>query len=261
MRRLRDALRDAATDSSQACALRSALVIAPHPDDETLGCGAAIARKTDAGRPVHVVVCTDGSASHRSKMIPPKDLAQIREVEAGEAVKVLGVPRENLAFLRFEDGHLQHRREALLHELADVITASQPDEILAPCGIDRHPDHRAIASVMDELVQRKIVNCPVLDYPVWFWTARAWGGGGAGFSALSAILRPNRVAQHLNPSAVSTEGYLERKRRAIACHKSQVTNLTGEPGWGVLEPAFLDHFLQPYELYFGTRRPAVRAAG
>lgn len=260
MRRLRDALRDAATDSTQACALRSALVIAPHPDDETLGCGAAIARKTDAGRPVHVVVCTDGSASHRSKLVPPKDLSQIREVEAAEAAKELGVAKENVAFLRFEDGHLQHRREALLHELADVIAAANPDEILSPCGIDRHPDHRAIASVMDELVARKIVTCPVLDYPVWFWTARAWGAG-SGFSALSAILRPGRVAQQLHPSCVSTEGYLERKRRAIACHKSQTTNLTGEPGWAVLEPAFLDHFLQPSELFFAMRRPAVRAAG
>jgi GlcNAc-PI de-N-acetylase len=60
---MRSLLRHLGTDVTHSAARRSCVVIAPHPDDETLGAGATIMRKVDAGTPVHVVVATDGSKS------------------------------------------------------------------------------------------------------------------------------------------------------------------------------------------------------
>lgn len=265
MRRLRSALYRHAKDVTEDSALRSSLVIAPHPDDETLGCGASIARKVQSRRRVNVVVCTDGRNSHRSALVPPADLAQIREVECMEACKVLGVPKEDIEFLRFEDGHLTHRMDDLLHELADAIAACKPDEILSPSPIDRNPDHRAIAAVMDELVRRGVVTCPVLEYPVWFWTARSWAkdAHGSPLAVLPTLLMPSRTATALQPVRISTEGWLDAKREALSKHKSQVSNLTGEAGWAVLDHNFLSHFFLPSELFFTGRTPAAqrKAAG
>src|SRR5947209_4351316 len=57
-----------------------ALVFAPHPDDETLGCGGAIVRKKRAGAVVKIVVMTDGSASHPGQ-IDPDELKKLRAEE------------------------------------------------------------------------------------------------------------------------------------------------------------------------------------
>ena len=62
----RTALGRTAHDLTDVVATRSALVLAPHPDDETIGCGATILRKVAAGTPVTVFVATDGRHSHRS---------------------------------------------------------------------------------------------------------------------------------------------------------------------------------------------------
>lgn len=265
MRRLRSALFDSAQDATGQSSLRSCLVIAPHPDDETLGCGATIARKVQAKRRVNVMVCTDGRHSHHSSLIPPNDLAQIREVECTEACKTLGVPKEDIEFLRYEDSHLSHRMDDLFHEITDAVAACKPDEILSPSPIDRNPDHRAIAAVMDELVRRGVVSCPVLEYPVWFWTARAWAkdSHGSPMAVLPTILMPSRAAHSLRPVQISTEGFLDIKREALAKHKSQVSNLTGEQDWAVLDSHFLSHFFLPAELFFTGRAPAGqrKAAG
>src|SRR5829696_1206258 len=55
-----------ARDETAAVAARGCLVIAPHPDDETLGCGATIARKRAAGTPVRVVIVADGRYAQRA---------------------------------------------------------------------------------------------------------------------------------------------------------------------------------------------------
>src|SRR5688500_7275309 len=93
-----------ARDVSDTVAARSALVIAPHPDDETLGCGATILRKVAAGTKVTVLVVTDGRHSHRSPSLPPERLAALREVEMAEAVARLGLAPADLRWGGLIDG-------------------------------------------------------------------------------------------------------------------------------------------------------------
>src|SRR5476651_214848 len=81
-----------------------ALILAPHPDDESLGCGGLIAACCEAVLPPIVVILTDGGMSHpRSNSFPREQLLRLREREARDAVSVLGLPRDRLIFLREPD--------------------------------------------------------------------------------------------------------------------------------------------------------------
>src|SRR5436309_3449421 len=89
-----------ARDITESTTHRSTLVIAPHPDDETLGCGATIARKTAAGTSVHVVVVADGSRGHATDdLADHSGLAARREAECRAALARLGVGADDVVFL------------------------------------------------------------------------------------------------------------------------------------------------------------------
>lgn len=261
MRRLRAKLLRRGQDVTERATQRSCLVIAPHPDDETLGCGATVMRKVAAGKAVHVAIVTDGRASHKSVLVPPKDLAQIRHTEAVKACEAMGVPRERVVFLDVQDGHAQHAQKDLAVWLEEILISTNPDEVLSPSPIDKNPDHRAIASVVRRLVSVGSLRCPVLEYPVWFWTLRSWMEPGKTnpLRAMQMFALPGLATSGLSPVLVRTDGFLERKREALMCHKSQMTNMTGEATWSTLEPAFIENFFQPHEIFFELP-PAARLA-
>ena len=81
------------------------LVVAPRPDDETLGCGGAIALLRSRRCQVSVLVISDGTMSHpRSRKYPPSVLQQLRQKETLDALKILGVDPTTVTFLRLPDG-------------------------------------------------------------------------------------------------------------------------------------------------------------
>jgi LmbE family N-acetylglucosaminyl deacetylase len=83
---------------------RRVLVVAPHPDDESLGCGGLIATLAWKGAAFRFVFVTDGGASHRhSQSWPRPRLAARREAEATEALRRLGVGAETRLFLGLAD--------------------------------------------------------------------------------------------------------------------------------------------------------------
>jgi len=87
------------------------LILAPHADDESLGCGGLIAACCERGRPPFVVILTDGAASHPgSTQYPPERLRQLRSQEARKAVGNLGLASENLAFFDYPDTALPTSR-------------------------------------------------------------------------------------------------------------------------------------------------------
>src|SRR5471032_3343833 len=89
------------------------LVLAPHQDDDVLGCGGLIALRRLAGRDVHVAYLTDGSASHPGHpTLTPSLLAAQRAMEARTALRVLGVESRAIHFLGARDGALDRLAEA-----------------------------------------------------------------------------------------------------------------------------------------------------
>jgi len=213
------------------------LVIAPHADDETLGCGATIARARRAGRRVVVAIVSDGSQSVISAAITPRQLADLRIAEAVAAVAILGVDRGDVVFLGFPDTALEQNQRAIAEVLRHRIGELQPAEIFSPYGIDGHRDHRAVAAALTTLFEAGALTCPVYEYPVWFWPRRAMR-----HLAMPATLRRLRK--------VSTAGLLDRKRQAMDAYRSQRENFTGEPAAWFLTETVMRDFFQPEELFF-----------
>lgn len=249
------------TDVTERAAGASCLVLAPHPDDETIGCGATIARKRASSTPVRVMVAADGRSSHRSAVIGPDELARRRSREVTAACAALGVAEADVVQLGLPDDSLAGRQDELAVKIAAQLDDMVPDEVLVPSGRDWHPDHQALRRALDLALHGRARVPRVLEYPVWFWVHGPWDADPGG---PWASLRPRPFLRGLIdrrrwPPAdiVATAGFLGTKHRALRAHESQLTNLTGEPDWAVLDEEFLAAFLMPYELAF----PAARAAG
>ena len=225
-----------AEDVTSQTATRSCLVLAPHPDDETLGCGATIIRKLATGTPVQVVIAADGRYEYHPSKLSVDAQVEIREEEARQACAVLGLPSENITFLRFEDRRLADHRGLLRERLFDIFDTMNPEEILVSSVIDNHPDHRVLAELGRELAQARRDRVRVLyEYPIWFWDPR--------------ILRVRDLLA-LRPRIVRTGEFRMRKHAAIAAYHSQVTNIIGDTRSAPLRKGFLRQFLQPEEIFF-----------
>jgi N-acetylglucosamine malate deacetylase 1 len=129
-------------------AVRRVLVVAPHPDDETIGCGGTIARLADRGAAVTVVVVTDGTATVGTPH-PPDETARRRRAETATACAILGAPPPR--FLGLPDGTVSQHTDDLRGGLVDVVADTRPEIVLAPWPLDRHPDHQACAAAVAHL--------------------------------------------------------------------------------------------------------------
>jgi LmbE family N-acetylglucosaminyl deacetylase len=174
------------------------LVLAPHPDDEAIGCGGVVARHLRDGRRVHVVVATDGAEAGGSDAD--------REAESRRGLDILagnGNGHIELTFLRFPDRHLGDHLDSLADRIAAIVRATLPDLVLVPSPIEIHPDHVALANAFCTAVQRD---------PSLFAEAAV---ARVAFYEVSQPIRPN-VLVDITPFA-------EAKYSAIAAHGSQTT--------------------------------------
>jgi LmbE family N-acetylglucosaminyl deacetylase len=156
------------------------LVIAPHPDDDIIGCGGTIARLINQGNQVTIVYMTSGDAyafgayfdlSHLEDRLA---VSALREREARSAANILGT--DDLIFLRYSDGYLTETSDSVLR-LAEIIRIKKPDFIYCPHNLDQHKDHKItykiVTAALDALWQQRAVNKgfgkipTLLVYEVW----------------------------------------------------------------------------------------------
>jgi LmbE family N-acetylglucosaminyl deacetylase len=244
------------SDVTEASAGRSCLVVAPHPDDETLGCGVTIMRKLDAGTPVKVAIATDGRRSSESKVMSAEELVRVRRQEALEATGRLGLGPGDVVFLEFEDQGLADNLAELTERLAALVERFRPQELLVASVLDHHPDHHAVGQAARRLLAAGAFDGRVAEYPMGFWRTMPWRGRprGAARTAWSFLSGSVAAVARLRPELVRTDGYLDRKRHVLDAYASQLTNLTGEAEWWTLDDPFLEHFLGPYEVHLPVRR-------
>lgn len=148
------------------------VVLAPHSDDEVLGCGGAIALHRRARAPVTVVVLTDGSAgSGKLRGLAGEELRQAREqligtrkAETRAAMAELDV--DDVVFLEARDGHLAADSTVAGH-LAPILERTQPQIVYVPSFLEQHPDHRAANQVLLDAVGSVAVHFAVHAYEVW----------------------------------------------------------------------------------------------
>lgn len=143
------------------------IVFAPHPDDETLGCGGTIAKRISEGYEVLIVVMTDGRYAF-SKVLginsdpSPQELKQIRREEMKKAAKNLGVPEENIVFLDYEDESLKENSKEAEQRVTQILKKNRPTEVYFPYEKDDHRDHRATNRIIRNSVKK--LGLPTLKY-------------------------------------------------------------------------------------------------
>jgi LmbE family N-acetylglucosaminyl deacetylase len=140
------------------------VVLAPHMDDEVIGCGGALARHVACGAEVTIVFLTDGRRGGGPDHPDPEDLVATRKREAQLALRELGIAKT--VYLDGEDGRLA--ASAGLHQrLRAVLEDVRPEIVYLPFFLEEHPDHRAASSILAAAVHGTALSFRCNAYEVW----------------------------------------------------------------------------------------------
>jgi len=129
---------------------KKVLVFAPHPDDETIGCGGSLCLHIKAGDPVKVVFLTNGAKGDSSGEIAKEAYVELRKDEAKKACAFLGVT--DLEFWPYEDRSLAGSR-GVLRRMIDLLQDFQPQLVYVPSPLEFHPDHRAACFLLCDAIR------------------------------------------------------------------------------------------------------------
>ena len=172
---------------------RRVLVLAPHPDDETIGSGGSLVLHKEAHDPVKVIFLTNGAKGDMSGRFEKQAYITLRQEEARSACACLG--GMDIEFWPYEDRELLASHE-VRGRIFDTLRAYQPDLVYVPSPLEFHPDHRAACSFLCAAVQMYDRPCDV---------------------AFCEINQPLRVNLLVNITSA-----LERKVSALKEYKSQL---------------------------------------
>ena len=203
---------------------RPLVILAPHPDDETLGCGALLFDAAAQGTACHVICVTDGTRSHPgSRRWPAPVLAATREAELRAACAILA-PAAKVTCLGYPDCAAPEDRQAA----GRVSALIEPDAlVLATWAHDPHIDHQQVAGLAMGIAAGR-ADIALAFYPVW----------GRFIDRVADV----RLIDASNAA-------LAAKRRALACHRSQMTGLIDDDPTGfVMTDGHQAHFLTHPEI-------------
>jgi LmbE family N-acetylglucosaminyl deacetylase len=200
------------------------VVIAPHPDDESLGCGALLAAAAKGHVPTRIVVVSDGCLSHpNSRLYPRERLRRTRQEEARDAAQTLGLAVQDVVFLDLPDASVPAAgatAERAAERIAAVANEAGARSLFVTWRHDTHCDHQA-AYAMARAAQRMLTEARLFEYSIW----------GRSVSSETLDAPPPRGWRF--PIAV----HRERKRAAINAHASQVSLLIDDDPEGFVLPA------------------------
>jgi LmbE family N-acetylglucosaminyl deacetylase/SAM-dependent methyltransferase len=214
-------------------AVRRLVVVAAHPDDESLGAGGLIATAAARGLPTSVLVATAGEGSHPSSPThTPGALARLRRRELAEAAVALGLEESAVATMGIPDGHVVEHRDEITAAIVELVGDGRNTLLVAPYRADGHPDHDEMGTCAAAAAHR--TGAMLAEYPIWLWHA-----GHSRDMPWSRLVRL--------PLAQTAQ---EAKRAALTCHASQVRPLSDQPGDGtILTAAVLEHFTRDQEVF------------
>jgi LmbE family N-acetylglucosaminyl deacetylase len=177
------------------------MVLAPHMDDEVLGCGGTIARHVEAGAEVSVIFLTDGrygggasaGLTEAEREGQQQELVAVRQAEARRAGGILGV--KNISFLEAEDGRL-HSDTRVPKLLQAILERERPQVVYLPSFLENHTDHAAAGDMLMAAAGGSGHDFECRSYEVW------------------TPLFPNIV--------VEIDPVIGLKWRALECYQSQL---------------------------------------
>ncbi|MEH6487945.1 PIG-L family deacetylase [Hyphomonas oceanitis] len=204
-----------------------ALVIAPHPDDETIGAFGLLHHLTRHGTKIRIVVVTDGTASHKSASWPNRRLALKRRAESRLAMRKAGIGAGAIRFLNYPDSQLATIAPPdfarLVHRLSD---GPEPDLVIRPTLHDFHSDHQCVARASDSAWPPRVRQ---LTYRVW----------------------PEDPPHHFKPlwRLPLTTGLSRMKAAAIRVYKTQTGLIHDDPDGFCMDRELIARFAGPDEVY------------
>ena len=209
------------------------IIIAPHPDDEVIGCAGLMQALVERGTPPHVIILTGGEGSHRGCCdTSAEEIIAARHQLTLKAAATLGLPESHIHCLHYPDGGvaLEHseteKLQALLSELA-------PQSVFVPHRGEGWSDHLQAAEIVKHLLKGQ--DASIYEYCVWMWYYNVWC-----LDYRNARVLPMSRAQHM------------RKLQAIDEYVTPQAPC-GKPWSGVLPKPFLTAAKWKKELYFLVR--------
>ncbi len=221
------------------------LVLVPHADDETLGCGGILAALFEREEQVELILVTDGTGSHpNAASFSAEARRQIREDEFKLALQKLGGSKANVRFWRKLDAKLPELDESAhtqaIYQLTDCINAGDFKTILTPWRRDPHGDHQVVTQWVFDAVKQARNHPQILEYFVWT-------GHQGKLSAFPQELETLDVLE------VDVLPQAEKVQAALQAHQSQLGNVFDDPS-GFTLPAHLAQVVhRTREYYVRTR--------
>jgi LmbE family N-acetylglucosaminyl deacetylase len=219
-----------------------ALIIAPHPDDEVLGCGGLISLKRKSNVEVSVAFVTAGEAAHDKCCSADRGgIAAKRRALAEEALAVLGATRPAIYWLGFPDEVAPLPQddafESMVGAIARCIEASGANQVFVPHYYDAHRDHMAVSLATIKAIERRPLS--VYFYCVW--------------SLYAFARRPIVPMFAEQPFALSTDEVRAQKARAVHAYFHERVAGCGAPVSGRLPGRLIAHCLTTREYYFPAK--------
>lgn len=206
------------------------LILAPHPDDEALGCGGFISRLCNDGNAPHIVILTGGGGSLRGHSdLPESEVVKARRQLTLNSASELGLPESNIHFLDFIDSHIADEPKEEIEKLRDLILQLNPSAIFVPHSGEGWPDHIAAREIGINLAPE---GTDVYEYCVWMWYYNVW----------------NLDWKNARSLKMTKEEH-EAKLRAVDAYIKPLAP-TGDPWSGVLPKPFIRANTSDIELYF-----------
>ena len=217
---------------------RPFVIVAPHPDDESLACGGLIADACRQGLRGTVVIVSDGAGSHpNSRAYPPDRLKSVREGEARRAAAELGLAPDEILFLSLPDRFVPREgeeTERAIDAIVQCVRKVGARSLFVSWRHDPHCDHQASYQIARG-VQRREGELRLFEYVVW-----------------GPTLPPATEVDTLGGFRIRLDhAALEKKRRAIAAHRTQTSDLIDDDPAGFrFTQSELGRFDLPHEFFF-----------
>jgi LmbE family N-acetylglucosaminyl deacetylase len=180
---------------------RNILIVSAHPDDMEIGMGGTVAKLVAEGAEVTSLIVTDGGRASNPFGWTEQQMADERRAEALRAAEVLGV--KDVIFCDQPDAADEVDVKAVGRKLVEVMTRLKPAEIYTLHEeLDRHPGHRLAGRLT-----RESIGESGLTPSGGVWAYEIWG----------LFAKWDRLEY--------IDAYLEKKKLAIAEHRSQVATI------------------------------------
>ncbi len=220
---------------------KTVMVFTPHPDDDLFGCGGTLARMARNGNKIIIVIYTNDNKGSFDQEMTSERLARIRKAEEEAAMATLGIPRENITWLGYDDGELEYApQKQLCGQATKLIRQYRPDVVFSIDPGDLYErwhktDHRMAAFMTLDAIRAAEFH---LYYPEHL---------------LTDGLQPHKVPLLMFYYAATEANYwvditneIERKIEAVTKHVSQFEPSINKyrPDWDPNDKASLKEYMK-----------------